>query len=104
MRSSFFVPYSSSQNIEWTYLFILEFLLFNVLFGVISLLEFGVKKKLFYGPKENPSFVKAIYWGLTVGMLFLFVINMHIFHIINWTISSIISIIIIVILFFMGVL
>ena len=104
MQSTFFVPYLQDGSINYTNLVILEGLTFFFVFCIISLLEFYLKKILFYGRNENPSIIKAIYWGLVVGLLFIFVLNMHLFHIINWTIGGIISIIVIISLFLIGVL
>ncbi len=79
-----FQPFDLEGNVDWYNVSTLLFFVFLFLQGLLSTLLYLFQKFLTCGLKEFPSFGASLKWGLLLSFIFILLLLLNIFHIINF--------------------
>ena len=86
-----FLPVDSSGNINWYNLSSVLFFIVLLAQGSVSLVLFLFQKFFTCGLKEFPSYGLSLKWGIIVSFLFILVLLLNIYHVVNFLWGAIIA-------------
>ena len=86
-----FLPFDGGGEINWYNLSTVFFFLFLLVQGFLSIALFLFQKFFTCGLKEFPSYGLSLKWGIIVSFLFILVLLLNIYHVVNFLWGAIIA-------------